>query len=53
MEKEAPECKKELEKMHYEPITRRDEKIKKALEKSQNSFEELCTRSKPLQSASK
>ena len=50
LEKEAAEYKTELEKMQNAPISQRTEnKIKKAMEKSQNSIEELRTRSKPLQ----
>jgi transposase len=52
LEKEAAEYKTELEKMQNAPISQRTEnKIKKAMEKSQNSIEELRTRSKPLPSA--
>ena len=46
------EYKTELEKMQNAPISKRTEnKIKKAMEKSQNSIEELRTRSKPSPSA--
>jgi uncharacterized protein YlxW (UPF0749 family) len=52
LEKEAADYKSELEKMQNAPVSRRAEnKIKKAMEESQNSIEELRTRSKPLPSA--
>ncbi|MBK8055395.1 MAG: hypothetical protein IPK35_22160 [Saprospiraceae bacterium] len=52
LEKETADYKAELEKMQNAPVSRRAEnKIKKAMEESQNSIEELRTRSKPLPSA--
>lgn len=52
LEEEVAEYKTELEKMQNAPVSQRAEsKIKKAMEKSQNSIEELRTRSKPLPTA--
>jgi transposase len=52
LEEEVAEYKTGLEKMQNAPVSQRAEnKIKKAMEKSQNSIEELRTRSKPLPTA--